>query len=58
MSDANVPAGARPDADEEKPEVRDEPMPDEETPGDPESDEPMSESTEGGLEGGDPGVEE
>ncbi|GAA1055832.1 hypothetical protein GCM10017608_15120 [Agromyces luteolus] len=57
MSDSTAPGGGAP-SDEEKPAVRDEPMPDEDTPGDPESDAPMSDSTEGGLEGGDPGVEE
>ncbi|MGR0319404.1 hypothetical protein [Agromyces sp. ZXT2-3] len=57
MSESTNPGGTG-RADEEHEEVRDEPMPAEETPGDPESDEPMTESTDGGLEGGDPGVEE
>jgi hypothetical protein len=39
-------------------EVRDEPERPEDTPGSPESDAPMTETTDGGLEGGDPGVEE
>ncbi|WP_430647399.1 hypothetical protein [Agromyces sp. GXS1127] len=57
MSDSTIPGdGGRDDREHE--EVRDEPMPAEETPGDPDSDAPMTESTDGGLEGGDPGVEE
>ncbi|WP_400996581.1 hypothetical protein [Agromyces sp. GXQ0307] len=56
MSGSTNPGGTP--RDEDDPSVRDEPRPDEETPGAPESDEPMTDSTDGGLEGGDPGVEE
>jgi hypothetical protein len=65
MTDASMPSGAVPEPDAD-PETRDARgardagagRSGEDVPGAPGSDEPMTDSTDGGLEGGDPGVEE
>ncbi|MEV1131806.1 hypothetical protein [Agromyces sp. NPDC049794] len=46
-----------PEGDKKQP-APDEEKTSEETPGSPRSDAPLTDSTEGGLDGGDPGVEE
>ena len=62
MTDASTPGGTAPgpeDAEREEPEVDLNPeRSGEDVPGAPGSDAPMTDSIDGGLEGGEPGVEE
>ena len=61
MTDSNLPDDIAPvpdDAERAAEQQRDANKPGEDKPGSPQNTEPMTDSTDGGLEGGDPGVEE
>lgn len=61
MTDSNLPDDVAPvpdDAERADEQQRDANKPGEDKPGSPQNTEPMTDSTDGGLEGGDPGVEE